>query len=172
MWSQTIYDLICVSTIRDEDCSNSYSSGWAIVHGLFASGKSVGGRNCFCPCLPITGCSRPCIPPGECCPRCRTCKPTGEISYDDNGNLLSWKPSPCEFCTCVNGRLWCVIQDSYEEDVVRCALQGAVIQLVTYFMTAMVFLVGDLILVPTAAVSMVVHHVIYETVLLLHVQIM
>ena len=23
-------------------CSNSYFSGWAIVHGLFASGKSIG----------------------------------------------------------------------------------------------------------------------------------
>ena len=36
-------------------------------------------------------------------------------------------------------------------------------------MTAMVSLVGDLILVPTAAVSMIVHHVIYEIALLLHV---
>ena len=77
--------------------------------GLFTSGKSVGGLNCFCPRLP-KGCS-PYTPPGECCPRCSGCEPTGEISYDDNGNLLSWKPSPCEFCTCVNGRPRCGIQD-------------------------------------------------------------
>ena len=79
--------------------------------GLFASGKSVGSLNCLCPRLPIKGCLRPYIPPGECCPRCSGCKPTGEISYDDDGNLLLWKPSPCEFCTCVNGRPQCVIQD-------------------------------------------------------------
>ena len=131
--------------------------------GFFVSGKSVGGLNCFCPCLP-KGCS-PYIPPVECCPRFTGCKPTGEIIYGVDGNLLSWKPSPCEFCSCIIGKPQCAIQDylapycenyvTVKEDVVQYALQETVNQLVTYFLTAMVSLVGDLILVPT--VSMVMH---------------
>ena len=77
--------------------------------GFFVSGKSVGGLNCFCPCLP-KGCS-PYIPPVECCPRFTGCKPTGEIIYGVDGNLLSWKPSPCEFCSCIIGKPQCAIQD-------------------------------------------------------------
>ena len=40
-----------------------------------------------------------------------SCEPTGEIFYDDDGNVLSWKPSPCVFCSCVSGNSQCVIQD-------------------------------------------------------------
>ena len=77
----------------------------------FTSGKSVGSLKCLCPALPTIGCSLY-TPPGECCPRCADCEPTGEIFYDDDdGNLLSWKPSPCVYCTCVNGRSQCVIQE-------------------------------------------------------------
>ena len=77
---------------------------------IFASGKSVGSLNCVCPTLPIH-CLLQYTPPGECCPRCAaSCEPTGEIFYDDNRKLLSWKPSPCEFCTCIKGGPQCKIQ--------------------------------------------------------------
>jgi len=78
---------------------------------LFVSGKSVGSLNCGCPTLQIH-CLLQYTPPGECCPRCAaSCEPTGEIFYDDNGKLLLWKPSPCEFCKCVDGKPECTIQD-------------------------------------------------------------
>ena len=76
-----------------------------------ASAKSVGNLVCPCPKLP-DDCKV--VPPaeGECCSTCTTdikCKPTGDISNVDG--VLSWKPNPCEFCSCINGVPQCAIQD-------------------------------------------------------------
>ena len=65
-----------------------------------------GVTNCVTQHCTPPPCNNHVVPAGKCCPVCL------EVEDDcDSEFNLSWRPDPCTFCSCVNGKPRCLVRD-------------------------------------------------------------